>query len=138
MMLPTVCTCAKLRRAARITSALYDEALAPSGFSVAQFSLLRMLQRAGPSTLTAFAAATGYDRTTLNRTLRPLEAAGLVRSAPGKDQRSRLVSITEAAKARMIEAQPRWEEAQRRIEEALAGENEALFGILDRIEALRA
>jgi DNA-binding MarR family transcriptional regulator len=137
-MLSTVCACAKLRRSARIVSALYDEALQPCGISVAQFSLLRMLQRAGPSTLTQFAEATGYDRTTLNRTLKPLEAAGLVASSPSKDKRTRTVSVTDAAKAVMRRGQPHWEEAQRKIEEKLGPDHAALFAILDRVEELRA
>jgi DNA-binding MarR family transcriptional regulator len=138
-MLDTVCACAKLRRSARIVSALYDEALAPSGLSVAQFSLLRMLQRAGPCSLTALAAATGHDRTTLNRTLRPLESAGFVASSSATDQRARIVAVTGKAKAAMRSAQPLWEEAQNRIEAALGpDDHQALFSILDRVEGLRA
>ena len=119
-MLPTVCACAKLRRSARIVSTLYDAALEPCGLSVVQFSLLRMLQRSGPSSLTQFAEAAGYDRTTLNRTLKPLEAAGLVASSPSKDKRTRIVGVTDAGKAAMRRGQPRWEEAQQRIEELRA------------------
>lgn len=137
-MLDTVCACAKLRRSARIVSALYDEALAPSGFTVAQFSLLRMLQRAGPCSLTELAEATGHDRTTLNRNLRPLEAAGLVASAPGEDQRARIVQVTDQARAALRRGQPAWEQAQARVEQALGGEREALFALLDRVEALRS
>jgi DNA-binding MarR family transcriptional regulator len=138
-MLDTICVCAKLRRSARIVSVLYDEALAPSGLSVAQFSLLRMLQRAGPCSLTALAAATGHDRTTLNRTLRPLEAAGLVDSSPcGEDQRARIVQVTEKARAAMRAAQPHWEAAQARIRAALGADHDRLFASLDRIEELRA
>ena len=137
-MLQTVCACAKLRRSARIVSALYDEALAPCGLSVAQFSLLRLLQRAGPSTLTQFAEATGYDRTTLNRTLKPLEAAGLVASSASADKRTRIVSVTDEAKAVMRRGQPYWEAAQKRIEDKLGADHAALFQILDRIEELRA
>ena len=44
-MLPTQCLCTKLRRAARSVSRFYDEALADTGLKVAQFSLLRHLQR---------------------------------------------------------------------------------------------
>jgi len=137
-MLETVCACTKLRRSARIVSSLYDEALAPAGFTVAQFSLLRMLQRAGPCSLTALAAATGHDRTTLNRTLRPLEEAGMIVSAAGSDHRARIVSVTDDAKAAMRRAQPRWEEAERRIDAALGSDRAALFALLDRVETLRA
>jgi DNA-binding MarR family transcriptional regulator len=137
-MLPTVCTCAKLRRSARIVSAFYDEALAPAGISVAQFSLLQMLERAGPSSLSGFASATGLDRTTLNRTLKPLEKAGLVSSATGDDQRSRIVELSAAGAEHVRRAQPFWEAAQRRVEAQLGGERPALFALLDKVEGLRA
>jgi DNA-binding MarR family transcriptional regulator len=137
-MLPTVCACNKLRRSARIVTALYDEALAPAGLTVAQFSLLRMLQRAGPSSLSDFAEASGYDRTTLNRTLGALESKGLIRSEPGQDRRSRIVSITDEARQAMRQAQPRWEEAQSRVEAALGPDQARLFEILDRVEEMRA
>lgn len=137
-MLSTACACAKLRRSARIVSDLYDEALAPSGLSVAQLSLLRMLERTGPSSLTRFAAATGHDRTTLNRTLRPLEAGGLVQSTTGRDKRARIVSVTAEAREAMAAAHPLWQEAQKRIETALGADHAALFTLLDRIEELRA
>jgi DNA-binding MarR family transcriptional regulator len=137
-MLDTLCVCAKLRRSARIVSAIYDEALEPSGLSVAQFSLLRMLQRAGPCSLTALAEATGHDRSTLNRTLRPLEQAGLVASSPcGEDLRARIVGITDEARAAMRAAQPHWEAAQDRIRRALGTDHGHLFASLDRIEDLR-
>lgn len=136
-MLDTVCACNKLRRSARVITAIYDEAMAPSGFTVAQFSLLRMLQRAGPCSLTEFAQATGHDRTTLNRTLRPLEEAGYVSSCAGDDQRARIVKITDTARDAMRVAHPYWEEAQAKVDAALGTYRDALFSILDRVEDLR-
>lgn len=136
-MLATSCTCAKLRRSARIVSALYDEALMPSGLSVAQFGLLRTLERTGPCSLTALAEASGLDRTTLNRNLRPLQEAEMVASASGTDQRARIVQITDRARAAMRVAVPHWRAAQARIDAALGRDRETLFAILDRVEALR-
>ena len=136
-MLDTICVCNKLRRSARIVSAIYDEALAPSGLTVAQFSLLRMLQRAGPCSLTALAAATGHDRTTLNRTLRPLEAAGFVDSQAGADGRARIVAVTNQARDAMRRGQPHWQTAQARLRDALGADHERLFALLDRVEHLR-
>lgn len=137
-MLDTVCTCNKLRRCARVLTSVYDEEMASSGLSVAQFSLLRTLQRAGPCSLTDFAKATGHDRTTLNRTLRLLEAAGFVTSSAGVDQRARIVRVTDAARAAMRAAAPYWERAQARVDTALGADRAALFSILDRVETLRA
>jgi DNA-binding MarR family transcriptional regulator len=137
-MLYSVCACTKLRRSARIVGALYDDALKPLGLSSAQYSLLRLLGRAGPSSLTDFAAATGHDRTTLNRTLRPLERAGLIRSSTGGDRRARIVEITSEGEKKVGEAKPLWEEAQQRMEEVLGPDQPRLFALLDRIERLRA
>lgn len=137
-MLPLLCTCARLKRSTRIVSAHYDAALAPAGISVAQFSLLRQLQRAGPSTLSDFAAATGFDRTTLNRTLAPLEAKGWVASEQGRDKRSRVVRITDEARAVMRRAAPLWEKAQAEVGAALGEEGAALDAAFDRLEALAA
>lgn len=137
-MLEIHCACSKLRRAARIVSTLYDEALAPSGLTVAQFALLRWLGRIGPCSMTEFAEASGYDRTTLNRTLGSLQAAGFAASAAGKDQRARIFSLTGKGKAAIEAARPRWEEAEARIDAALGPDRAALFSLLDRVEGLRA
>lgn len=136
-MLDTRCACNKLRRSARILGGVYDAALAPLGISVAQFSLLRMLERAGPCSLTQFGAATGYDRTTLNRTLAPLEKAGFVACCCGDDKRARIVELTPAARTLLKKGAPLWEEAQARVDDVLGGERDALFALLDRVEALR-
>jgi DNA-binding MarR family transcriptional regulator len=137
-MLPTLCACAKLRRSARIVSAVYDEALAPIGVSVAQYSLLRMLERAGPCSLSEFGEATGHDRTTLNRTLGALEKQGLVESANGTDRRKRIVALTEEGRELAKRGTPYWREAEARIDEALGEDRAALFALLDRVEELRA
>jgi DNA-binding MarR family transcriptional regulator len=100
-MLTSECICTHLRRAARGVSRHYDEALAGFGVNVAQFSLLRHLQRLDRPSITSLAEAMGLERSTLGRNLRVLEAEGLVRLADGDDQRNRLVLLTEAGRARL-------------------------------------
>ena len=53
----TTCYCAAVRTAARKTTALYDSILAPAGVTLAQYSLLRRIQRAGTVSLTETRAA---------------------------------------------------------------------------------
>ncbi|MCJ8159919.1 MarR family winged helix-turn-helix transcriptional regulator [Sphingomonas sp. LaA6.9] len=137
-MLPTVCVCTKLRRSARAVTALYDDALAPIGLTTPQFALLRALQRTGASPLSTLATATGLDRTTLNRTLQPLETDRLICSRPGADQRVRIIELTGAGMAKLALGTPLWENAQRRMADALGTEHDRLFAILDRIEEIRA
>jgi len=42
---PEICNCAALRQAARHVTRFYDEALAPTGLGVNQFSILARLSR---------------------------------------------------------------------------------------------
>jgi DNA-binding MarR family transcriptional regulator len=136
-MIDVACACSKLRRSARIVSNLYDEALAPSGMTVAQFALLRWLKRLGPCSMTAFAEATAYDRTTLNRTLGALQKAGFVGSTASEDQRVRIVAVTEQGETAIRAALPGWSEAEARIDAVLGPARADLFALLDRVETLR-
>ncbi|WP_110969180.1 MarR family winged helix-turn-helix transcriptional regulator [Pseudomonas huaxiensis] len=114
-MLTSICICTHLRRAARGVSRHYDEALEGFGINVAQFSLLRHLQRLDKPSISSLAEAMGLDRSTLGRNLKVLEADGLVALAEGDDLRNRLVLLTEQGKARVQAAEPAWEQAQERL-----------------------
>lgn len=136
-MLETVCVCNKARRAARAVTRLYDEALAPTGLRITQYSLLRMMLRLGPQSITAVAEGTGLDRTTLARNLRPLQAEGLVAFGPGADQRERRITVTAKGRRRVERATPYWEQAQARISAVLGEENQArLFTLLGELEGM--
>ena len=52
LIMATQCYCIILRKAARRLTARYDAALAPLGLNLAQFSLLRNVERTGPVSLT--------------------------------------------------------------------------------------
>lgn len=110
------CTCGVLRRAARAATALYDQALRPTGLRVTQFAILRILARSGPLPVTRLAAEAALERTTMARNLDPLERRGLVRiGAAETDGRSRLAELTEAGRAALAEAIPHWQGAQEQL-----------------------
>ena len=88
------CTCGRLRRASRALTQLYDDAMAPAGLRVTQFSLLRALARGGPLRISELAARQLLDRTALSRNLDPLVDAGYVDIVRGRDARTREVAIT--------------------------------------------
>ncbi len=115
----TDCLCFELRKAARATSRAYDEALAPSGLRVTQFSLLIVIQTLGRPSLTELAEAAVMERTTLTRNLRLLEREKLVASEPGEDRRQRFVRLTARGKTRLEAALPHWHAAQGRMSEQL-------------------
>jgi DNA-binding MarR family transcriptional regulator len=133
-MLTSECICTHLRRAARGVSRHYDEALAGFGINVAQFSLLRHLQRLDRPSITTLAEAMGLERSTLGRNLRVLETDGLVALADGDDQRNRVVLLTEAGKALLKAAYPAWEQAQGLLVERLGiGQRDELVRLLEQL-----
>lgn len=110
------CNCAAIRQAARHVTQLYDQRLAPAGLRTTQFSVLARLDRLGPLAINELAARLVMDRTTMGRALRPLEREGLVAIGPGRDGRTRALSVTPAGRQRLAEAAPLWREAQRAFE----------------------
>ncbi|HZA49829.1 MAG TPA: MarR family winged helix-turn-helix transcriptional regulator [Myxococcaceae bacterium] len=136
-MLATACACAKLRRASRLVTRLYDEALAPAKLKVTQFSLLRSVERAGAASLSELAALTGFERTTLSRDLQRLAADGLVAFGAGADPRARRATVTTRGRAAMQRALPHWKRAQERFASELGVERHgALFALLDEVERI--
>jgi DNA-binding MarR family transcriptional regulator len=115
----TICYCAAVRAAARKTTALYDEALEPAGVNLAQYSLMRNIERAGTVSLTELGRMAELDRSTVGRNVKVLQRLRLVRLTPAKDQREAAVSLTAAGREAIRRGAPLWDEAQRRIETVL-------------------
>ncbi|AIS11770.1 MarR family transcriptional regulator [Pseudomonas chlororaphis subsp. aurantiaca] len=133
-MLPSLCLCTNLRRAARGVSRFYDGALDGFGINVAQYSLLSNLQRLDQPSISSLAEAMGLDRSTLGRNLRVLEGEGLVRLSEGEDQRNRIVQLTEEGQQRLLAALPAWEAAQQRLIDRLGAEKrETLLALLNEL-----
>ena len=124
------CICNAMRKASRKLSALYDEALAPTGINIAQFSLLRKLRRHGALSLTALSELVELDRSTLGRNLRVLEKMGLVELKPGKDQRESVAALTIEGRDRLTAGDPLWDRAQAEISNRIGADGVA------QIEAL--
>lgn len=134
---PGSCSCLALRQASRFLTQRYDDALAPCGLRVTQYSVLAKLHRLGPSSLQQLAEAVVIDRSTLGHNLRPLERDGLVALAThDNDRRMRRLELTAAGKKKLAEARPLWKQAQVAFE-ATYGRDEAqqLAALLHRVVA---
>ena len=92
----TICYCAAVRAAARKTTALYDAALEPAGLTLAQYSLLRKIERAGTVSLTELGRLAELDRSTVGRNVKALEQLRLVRPVLAKDRREAAVRLAPA------------------------------------------
>jgi DNA-binding MarR family transcriptional regulator len=117
-MSPPQCHCLALRQAARHVTQFYDRYLAPSGLRTTQFSILAKLKGQGPLTINALARELVMDRTTLGRTMLPLERDGLIAINEGTvDRRSKELAVTKSGNERLQRAARLWVEAQKAFEE---------------------
>lgn len=115
------CLCLHTQRAARALARRFDAALQPVGLNNGQFSLMMALSRPDPRPLSDVAAFLAMDRTTLTAKLKPLERHALVRIEPDqKDRRVRLLSLTEAGRARLAAALPIWQAEHQALEQEAA------------------
>lgn len=128
------CTCFHLRRAARRTSQLYDHALAPVGLSLNEYSILRRLDAA--QSLGALAHTLGMDRTTLTRNLKPLLAAGWIKTQRGEDARQKWVVLSRSGRGLLVRALPHWQAAQTQLETLFgSASTERLHATLAQLDA---
>lgn len=135
-MLSTECLCTQLRRASRGVSKLYDDALSAVGINVAQYALLKHLQRLQQPSISDLAEALGLDRSTLGRNLRVLEAKGLVVMQEGVDQRSRIVWLSVQGEQVIIEAFAAWQCVQALLAERVGADRvETLTHLLSELQA---
>jgi DNA-binding MarR family transcriptional regulator len=133
------CTCLRIRRTSRHVTQIYDHALEAVELTINQFGLLANLYgvdllRADGLSIGALSERLGVDPTTLNRTLKPLTARGLVKDlTDAADGRVRIVRIAEKGKREFLKAMPLWRQAQARVEAALGEKTtSALNDLLDR------
>ena len=130
------CAAFNLRRTSRAVTALYDSALATSGLSSVQTTILIVAAKSGAAPVGALAKILVADQSTLTRNLALLSRKGLVRVSPRTTMRRRLVSLTTkgaAALARSLRSwrkiqahfvisfgERRWKEAKKGLEELAA------------------
>jgi DNA-binding MarR family transcriptional regulator len=101
-----------------------------------QFTLLNAIFLNPSITITQLADLLLLNRTTLNRNLKPLERQGLVQTSPGKDQRTRVLKLTQEGSSLLQSALPLWLEAQTGVVETLGARTERLTEDLTRLEKL--
>lgn len=117
-----LCTCFNLRKASRVVTQFFDQELKPSGLLATQFTILVAISLLNSGSINGLAQSLAMDRTTLTRNLKPLEREGLIQIEPGQDQRTRVVSLTDAGQASLAKALPLWEQAQACVVEKLGQE----------------
>ncbi len=127
---PRGCTNFKLRQLMRQVARHYDAEMGKMGLKTTQYSLLSHIASLGPIRPGDLAAAMTMEPSTLTRNLKPLIAAGWATLEAGADDRSRLVTITEAGRTKRADAQRHWKVAQNDLNRLLGTERVAALHVL--------
>ncbi len=107
------CACSTLRKASRAVSRYYEACLAPTNTTATQFAILRLLEREGPQLLSRMAEKLELERTSLYRSISPLESEKLVVIKPHQsDSRAKIASLTKKGHNKIDKIVPYWNDAQ--------------------------
>jgi DNA-binding MarR family transcriptional regulator len=113
------CTCSELRRAARAVTLLYDNAFRSSGLLSTQLGALHVIYKSDSIRISHLAKELGMDRTTLTRNLSVLQRQGFIKISSGKDNRTRIVTITNKGRTTIAKAIPLWNDVQNKVKEQM-------------------
>lgn|SRR5215813_13526052 len=117
-----VCMCSNVRRAARVLTQLYQEALQPFGLKSSQFTILQALVRTGEITQGRLGEILAMDSTTLTRTLAIMLREDWIAERRGEDRRERRLRLSKAGEAQLKRVLPAWEKVQVRLRRKLGEE----------------
>lgn len=102
----------RLKRASEKLLKLYTQTIAPAGVTPVQYLILLRIHELQSGSLREIADAIGVDRSTLARTIRPLEKNGLVRDNKPVGARNGALVLTPEGERVFRKAQALWNEAQ--------------------------
>jgi DNA-binding MarR family transcriptional regulator len=130
------CACFHVRRAARVVTQDFDDALQPVGLKATQYTVLCALAGPwrSPPPIAALAEHLLVEPSALSRNVAGLVKRGLVKLSPGKDRRERGVSLTPAGRDLFEAGFPHWKRAQDALRARLG--DEAFRGALGTLKVL--
>ncbi len=120
-----------LRRAHQISAAVFEDECRSVGLTPAQFGVLTVLQASPGLDQSSLARALGFDKVTVLRVLRGLEARGLVNRSPAPgNKRSLSVALSDGGEKLLKKSQKPAERAYNRLMTPLSPEQQAQLLLL--------
>lgn len=120
------CYAFTVRHASRHLSQFYERLIGGSGIHGQQFTVLAIINKKGPLTMIELAGELALDRTTLTRSLSPLERDGYISITNGeKDRRIKVIAITGHGRDKLEKALEMWRKAQAEFESRFGVERAA-------------
>ncbi len=134
---PLTCMGLHVRRASRILTQIYNDALRPVGLVANQFTLIVAIDLMGTTAIGTLAQELYTDQTTLTRNLKLLEKKGLINIEAGEDRRVRIVSLTDLGSETLAQALPIWEQVQIDLADRLEPQKwQTLLSLLSDLKTL--
>ncbi len=118
-----LCTFSTVRKASRSLGRYFEDALQDTGVTIVQFSILRDLNREGPTPLSRLADGLCIERTSLYRTIQPLESRGAIVMRQGHNRKIKIAELTKSGQELLQSVEPFWAAAQENVVSALGAEN---------------
>lgn len=124
---PRNCLNANIRKANRVITSLYADALDVSELQGTQFTLLSAISGMGEATIGGLSNFLVMDQTTVTRSVNLLKKANYVEVVKGEDRRQRIIALTTEGKKILKSSYPLWLEAQTDLWEKLGDEKATLL-----------
>lgn len=116
------CTCTTTRKANRAIFRFYEDVMSESPVTVTQFAILRSLERNGEMQLSELAREQVMERTSLYRTLSPLEDMKAVKIKAATKGKAKIATLTSKGRKLLSQSEPYWREAQDSVVELIGRE----------------
>jgi len=117
-----------LRRAHQISAAVFEDECRSVGLTPAQFGVMSVLQAKPGLDQSSLARALGFDKVTVLRVLRGLEARGLIIRTPAAiSRRSLAIALSDTGQVLLLQAQEPVERAYQRLMAPLNNEQRVLL-----------
>ncbi len=120
-MFQSCCVSFNLRKSSQVVGRIYAKEMQDSPLCGPLFSLMMVISRQGPATITALAQDIGLDRTTLTRNLKSLEQKGLIQIGRAGANRKEIALLPEG-EAALRDAMKCWRKAQAKVVRQLGEE----------------
>ncbi|MGF6907107.1 MarR family winged helix-turn-helix transcriptional regulator [Fusobacterium sp. PH5-44] len=121
------CYCINFRHAANSLTKFYDQGFSSMDLTTNQFSLLNDIAYLKECNKSELAIHARVERTTIIRNLNILFEKGLIEEIAGKNNRNKLIRLTEKGKKAKIEGMEIWKELQEKVESLLGNEQITIF-----------
>lgn len=129
------CYCVNLRRAANRITEEYNEALAPVGITITQYSILAYLYGMSGCSISQLAQKLRLEKSTLVRNLKPLFEKKYIEDLAWERSRSRELQLTVLGNQLLFQAKPLWKKSQKNLQQKIGAKNiNLLMDLMHQLE----